>query len=74
MNTEWLDFEIEAESIDDAKKKITELQEAFGTDVCIKVIFVSGNKDKVLTTLDDGMKKLFKDISKKLGGKENGIC
>ena len=66
----YLDFEIEATSTDDAKAKIADIQNTFGDCVCIKVHLVSGSKEKALATLDTGMKKLFEDISKKLGGKD----
>lgn len=64
----YLDFEIEATSTADAKAKIADIHSTFGDCVCIKVHLVSGSKEKALATLDTGMKKLFEDISKKIGG------
>lgn len=56
-------FEIEVQNLSEAKERIDEIQNLFG-DVQIIVRVVSGNKDKLLNTLDEGAKKLFADIKK----------
>lgn len=66
----YIDFEVEATSTDDAKAKIADIHSTFGDCVCIKVHLVSGSKERAFATLDTGMKKLFEDISKKIGGKD----
>ena len=66
MAQDYIDFEIEATSIKDAKEKIAAFQAAFGKDTIIKVKMVSGNKDKLLSTLEDGSKKLMKQIGEKI--------
>lgn len=56
-------FEIEVQSLSEAQERIAEIRNLFGTDD-ITVRVVSGNKEKLLNTLDDGAKKLFEDIKK----------
>lgn len=66
MNTENLSIEFEASSVEEAKAKVEELQREFGGDVYITVTLVSGNKDKLLTTLDTEFKKLAAKIQEKI--------
>lgn len=56
-------FEIEAQNLSEAREKIMEIKSVFGTDD-ITVRLVSGNKDKLLNTLDEGAKKFFADIKR----------
>lgn len=64
-----MNFEIEAENIAEAREKIMTLKREFGEDNLITIRFVSGSKDKLLNTLDDGAKKLFEDAKKLLAKK-----
>lgn len=66
----YVDFEIEATSMDDAADKIDDIQEMFGEDACIVVHFVSVNKDKAFSLLNDGIEKICAEVQKKIGGKD----
>lgn len=66
----YVDFEIEAVSIEDAAEKIDDIQEMFGEDACIQVKFVSANKDKAFSLLNEGIQKITAEVQKKIGGKE----
>lgn len=64
-----IDFEIEATSVAQAKELIDEVKEVFGSNNYITVKLVSGGKHKALSTLDDGMKKIFAQLSEKIAQK-----
>lgn len=66
----YVDFEIEAVSLDDAADKIDEIQEMFGEDASIQVRFVSVNKDKAFSLLNEGIQKITAEVQKKIGGKD----
>lgn len=66
----YVDFEIEAVSIEDAAEKIDDIQEMFGDDASIQVKFVSVNKDKAFKLLNEGLQKISVEVQKKIGGKE----
>lgn len=66
----YVDFEIEAVSLEDAADKIDEIQEMFGEDASIQVRFVSVNKDKAFALLNEGLKKISVEVQKKIGGKD----
>ena len=65
---EYLSFELEVPNVETAKKRVAEVQKAFGEDVYITVNIVGEDKSKVLSTLDDAIKdtaaKLIEKISK----------
>lgn len=66
----YVDFEIEAVSLEDAADKIDEIQEMFGEDASIQVRFVSVNKDKAFSLLNEGIQKITAEVQKKIGGKD----
>lgn len=66
----YVDFEIEAVSIEDAADKIDEIQEMFGEDASIQVRFVSVNKDKAFSLLNEGIQKITAEVQKKIGGND----
>ena len=66
----YVDFEIEAVSLEDAADKIDEIQEMFGEDASIQVRFVSVNKDKAFNLLNEGLQKISAELQKKIGGKD----
>lgn len=69
MNEPCIDFEIEATSVAQAKELIDEVKEVFGSNNYITVKLVSDGKHKALSTLDDGMKKIFAQLSEKIAQK-----
>lgn len=66
----YIDFEFEAVSLDDAAEKIDEIQKTFGDDAYINVKFVSVNKDKAFSLLNEGIQKITAELQKKIGGKD----
>lgn len=66
----YVDFEIEAVSIEDAADKIDDIQEMFGDDASIQVKFVSVNKDKAFSLLNEGIQKITAEVQKKIGGND----
>jgi len=66
----YVDFEIEAVSLEDAADKIDEIQEMFGEDASIQVRFVSVNKDKAFSLLNEGIQKITAELQKKIGGND----
>ena len=66
----YVDFEIEAVSLEDAADKIDEIQEIFGEDASIQVRFVSVNKDKAFSLLNEGLQKISAELQKKIGGND----
>lgn len=66
----YVDFEFEAVSLEDAADKIDDIQEMFGDDASIQVRFVSVNKDKAFSLLNEGLQKISAEVQKKIGGKE----
>lgn len=66
----YVDFEIEAVSLEDAADKIDEIQEMFGEDASIQVRFVSVNKDKAFSLLNEGLQKISAELQKKIGGND----
>lgn len=66
----YVDFEVEAVSLEDAADKIDEIQEMFGEDASIQVRFVSVNKDKAFSLLNEGIQKITAEVQKKIGGKD----
>ena len=66
----YVDFEVEAVSLEDAADKIDEIQEIFGEDASIQVRFVSVNKDKAFSLLNEGLQKISAELQKKIGGKD----
>lgn len=66
----YVDFEIEAVSLEDAADKIDDIQEMFGDDASIQVKFVSVNKDKAFSLLNEGIQKITAEVQKKIGGND----
>lgn len=66
----YVDFEIEAVSLEDAADKIDDIQEMFGEDASIQVRFVSVNKDKAFSLLNEGIQKITAEVQKKIGGND----
>lgn len=64
-----IDFEIEATNVAQARELVDDVQEVFGDDIYITVKLVGEGKHKALSTLDDGMKKIFAQISEKINQK-----
>lgn len=66
MNAEYLDFEVEVPNVEAAVEQVAAIRKAFGDEVCVTVKIVGGDKSKVLTTLDEAIKKTAAELAAKL--------
>lgn len=69
-----LTFEIEVQNLTEAHERIAELKREFGEDIDVVISITSGNKDKLLNTLDEGAKKFFEDVKKVIKERLNEKC
>ena len=61
-----LEFELEVPSVKVAKERVAEVKAAFGEDVYIIVKIIGEDKSKVLSTLDEAIRKTAAQIAEKI--------
>lgn len=66
----YVDFEFEVTSVDQAVEQVAAIRKAFGDKPDITVKLVTGDKSRVLKTLDESIKKTAEEIAAKLRRKD----